>query len=430
VGRTADRTTTRRAALRAAGGLLLAPAVLSACGRPAQGGPIVLQLQTPDDGQLLAQMIPAFEAAEPGIRVNVSISGEPGAPSLAAALLSNTGPDVFWDNDPSRYLGTPLVADLLPLATASGFDLAAFGSAVLAAYRLNGGLYMLPRSVSPSIYAARVDLWAAAGIALPAPPYTADELAARWVRLSTDDGRVIGGQLAWSPTATYYLNGWGGHLVDPTNRSLCALGAPAALACGQWMWDRFWSQPCAQGLQGQYAQASFTAGTLAMQVVPCAGLPAFAASATGVPWRLVAFPTWPAGNATSADADFYALSAASAHPEAAWRLLTFISSDAWQQAAISSLLLCPSRIGLWDQYVQAIPRILPALRGQPLDLYAQPVQQDWALPTEQFRVQPPTVAPLNTYWQHIFGPQGSLSVAAGFPAAAAAVDALERAAGT
>ena len=417
---------TRRRLLRAAAAL--ASTTLVACGRPGPsgGGPVQLYLQAPFDAALFGEMTPRFEAQNPGLRLNVAPAPKPGSASLAAALVSGDGPDVFWDDDPARYLGTPLALDLSPLITAGGYDLSDFGSAILAAYRYGGGLYMLPRSVSPSVYAARTDIWAGAGLDLPTGAYTAAELADLWRRLSTA-GRIIAGQVVWSPSSTFYLNGWGAHEVDPADSARCALGAPAALTCGQWMWDRFWLDGSAQGMQGQFANASFTAGTLAMQVVDCAGLPAFAAGAQSVPWRLVPFPTWPVRQATAAAADFFAISAASHHQEAAWRLLQFVCSPEWQQAAIGTLLVCPSRRSLWDQYVAQVPRILPALKGQDIGLYAQPVQGDWALPPEEFRHQPAAEPLLQSYWMKIFGPGTTLGVGPGFAALAAAIDTAEAA---
>ena len=415
---------TRRSALRLAAGAFGASAWLAACARTT--GPVVLQLQAPADAALIGQMLPQFQRAEPGIRVNVSVSPAGGAASLSPALLAGSGPDVFWDNDPSRYLGTPLLLDLAPLIAGSAYDLTDFGPSVLAAFRFGQGLYMLPRSVSPSAYAARSDLFAAAGVSLPAAPYTATDLAQAWQRLSAG-GRMIGGQLAWAPDATYYLNGWGGHLVDPTSATRCALQTPAALACGQWMWDRFWQDGAAQGLQGQYPGASFAAGTLAMQVVGCSQLPNFAGTNEGAPWRLVPFPTWPAGPSTGAQTDFYAISAATRAPEAAWRLLMFLSSAAWQRAAIATLLVCPARQSLWAEYPAAVGRRIPPLAHQPLDIYAAAVQGDWVRPSEQFRYQAQAAPLLQTYWQQMFGPGNVLTVKAGFDAAAAAVDAAEQA---
>lgn len=419
---------TRRAFLRAAAAVSGWTALATACGgRAAGSGPVVLNLQAPYDGQLFGEMMPRFEAAHPGLRVDVGVSPAPGSASLAAALVAGSGPDVFWDNDPARYLGTPLLLDLSPFVASGAYDLGDFGSAVLGAFRYGGGLYMLPRSVSASAYAVRTDIWSAAGIAVPTAPYTADDLAGVWRRLSTA-GRVIAGQLAWSPSSTFYLNGWGAHEVEPGTPTRCALGSAAAIACGQWMWDRFWVDNDAQGQQGQYPQANFAAGTLGMQAVSCAGLPAFAAAAAGVPWKLIPFPVWPSGSATAAETDFFAISAATAHPEAAWTLLTFVTSAAWQQAAIGTLLVPPARKSLWPQYVQEAPRILPALRGQDLTVFAQPVQDDWAFPPEEFRYQAPAAPILASYWQHIFGPGSTLTVKEGFTAAAAAVDRAEAAA--
>jgi multiple sugar transport system substrate-binding protein len=418
----------RRAALARAAGAAGGLFWLSACGgRPAAGGPVTLTLQTPADAALLAEMLPRFLRAEPGIRVNVSVAEPDNSGALATALVAGSGPDVFWDNDPSRYLGTPLVLDLAPLARRDGYDLSDFGPSVLEAFRFDGGLFMLPRSVSPGAYAVRLDVLDQVGVDLPAAGYTADDLAALWRRLSAG-GRRIGGQLVWAPDATFYLNGWGAHLVDPADGTRCALDAPEAIACGQWMWDRFWRDGSAQGLQGQASAADFFSGTLAMMVVACADVPGFAGRAQAVPWRLLPFPRWPAGPSTFARTDFYAIAAQTKHAEAAWKLLAFISSAAWQSAAISSVLLCPSRISLWEAFIAAAARTVRPLALQPLEVYAQAVQQDWARPPERFRYQNRAAPLLTAYWQKIFGSNNALTVADGFPQAAADIDAAEDAA--
>jgi multiple sugar transport system substrate-binding protein len=423
-------TLTRRALLRAAAaGVGLWG--LAGCGqtRPEGAGSVVLHLLAAGDPAFFSQMLPRFEASHPGVRVQWSLAGPEGRQGLVAALLSGSGPDVFWDADPSFYLGTPLVLDLAPLVQADGYPLDDFGETVLAAFRFRGGLYMLPRSLSPAVYAVRPDVLAAAGAELPGPDWSHADLVRIW-RTVAQGGKAVGGQLVWSPTSTFYLQGWGAHLVDPADpeRLRCALDTPAALACAQWMWDRFWQDGSAQGLQGQSPAADFFSGTLAMQVVTAAGLPAFAARASRVSWQLLPFPRWPAGPATSADTDFYAVAAATRHPRAAWQLLQFLVGPEGQQAAVRTGLQPPSRKSLWPAYLQAVAAAVPPLARQPLTVLAEAVQQGYARPPERFRYQQQALAILQVYWQQIFGPARVLAVQPGLRQATAEVDAAERAA--
>lgn len=418
-----------RRVLLATAGVGAAAYWLSGCGaaRPGGGGPITLRLVGAGDPALYAALLPQFEQANQGIRVQFSPAGSGGQQALMTALLTGSGPDVFWDDDPSRYLGTPLVADLNPLARQSGYDLGDFGTSVLDAFRSGGSLFMLPRTVSPSAYAVRTDVLAGAGALVPDTGWTSSDLAATWRQVSAG-GRAIGGRLDWTPQATYYLNGWGAHLVDPEEPRHCALQTAAAVRCGQWMWDRFTTDASAQGPLGQNPAADFWAGTLAMQIVDAAGIAAFASRATTTAWQLAPFPQWPAGPSTLAATDFYALSAGSAHMQAAWRLLAFLTGVEAQKAAITSALVPPSRHSLWDEYLAALATAAPPLPHKPLQAFADPVRQDWARPPERFRFQPQALAVLEPYWLRIFGPHSSLQVSAGFAAATADVDAAEQAA--
>ncbi len=402
---------------------------VSGCGtaRPGAGGPITLRLIATGDPAMLASVVPQFEQANPGVQVHYSLAQTGNAQALATALLTGSGPDVFWDNDPSRYLGTPLVLDLAARVAQAGVDLGDFGTGVLAGYRSGSGLFMLPRTVAPAAYAVRTDVLTSAGVAVPDPSWTYSDLAALWRRIG-DSGLAVGGRLDWAPTSTYYLNGWGAHLVQPSKRETCALDAPAAIACGQWMSDRFAEGASAAGPDGQNAGADFQKGSLAMEIVDAAGIAGFAGTAAALPWRLLPFPRWPSGPATAANADFYAVSAASRHPDAAVALLAFLTGPQCQRAAIGSGLVPPSRRSLWAEYLAALAAAAPPLAHQPLDALSGSVEQDWALAPEQFRFQPQALTVLLPYWQRIFGPGASLNVSQGFVQATAAVNAIEQSA--
>lgn len=192
------------------------------------------------------------------------------------------------------------------------------------------------------------------------------------------------------------------------------------------MWDRFWRDGSAQGLQGQNAGADFVSGSLVMDVLACRDVPKAAGVYQSLPWRLVPLPHWPAGPATYAATDFYAIPAACVHPEEAWLLLTYLTSPEMEQAATSTSLVCPARKSQWPAYVTAARQAAPPLKQQPLELFSQAVQGDWAYPPQRFRYQQDALAILDPYWQQIFGPGYTLAVRRGFPQAAAAVDAREQ----
>ncbi len=417
---------TRRKALAATAAVLAAGSLTTGCGgaRPGTDGTITLHLQgTPQDQPLYARLLPDFTARHRGVRVQVSTAATAKPAVPVAGVVAGAGPDVLWGNDPVPYLAQPLLADLTPWIGRGGYDLQAFGANVLAAFRRGGSLFMLPRSLSPQAYAVRLDRLTAAHLQPPAAGTTAAEFSTMWARLSS--GGRVGGALDWRPTSSFYLRGWGAHLVDPGNPRRCALGTAAAIACGRWMWDQFWSCGCAQGPFGPNRTARFATGGLAMRLVSAAGIVGFAAAHQPIRWRLTPFPRWPAGPATGALVDFYGMSAATPHPHAAWALLTYITSAGWQQAAIHAARVPPARRSLWGAFATRIAQAAPPLAHQPLSAFSAPVEADVAYPQETFADQAPATAVLTPLWAEMFGPNAKLSVRQGFPLAATRIDAAE-----
>ncbi len=410
-----------RRSLLGSAAAMAAGALLGACGRARPGGatPTTLLLEGTGQVGLFAQMIPEFEAQHPGVRVQWGLTSFNQAAALRDQLLASVGPDVLWVQDPGPYLAGDLLLPLDGLIRDAGYALTDFPPRLLGAVSQAGHLYGLPRSAATGAYMVNVGLVNAAQASVPGPDYTADEMAALWDRLTRSG--IVGGQLAWSPAATFYFNGWGGHLVDPADPRRCLLDSAPDLACGEWMYGRLRQDGSAQGLQGQQSSASFTNGSLVMQVVTAAGALSAAAQAGSFSWTFLPFPAWPKGRATFVQVDAYAISAATRHPHAAWELLQFVSSPAWQRQAMATGVP-PARLPLWPQYIRALERAAPPMAGRGLDAFFQPLQEGWAYPPERFAENSAASAVLDQYWQDIYGPTGHLPVRQGFRAAAAAVD--------
>jgi multiple sugar transport system substrate-binding protein len=411
-----------------AAGAVLGTALLTACGAAPSGAgaTITLTFQGAYEPELYAALLPEFEATHRGLRVAAVLPPSPATrdTELVEAFVAGSGPDVFWSDAPWVFAPGPWLLDLLPLVRRDGYDLGAFSAGQLLATTWQGGLHGLPRTTNPAVFAARPDVFAHAGLALPEGSYSASELAALWTALSVP-GQRVGGELNWSPSATYYLRGFGGHLVDPSDNLRCTLDTPQAIACGQWIWDRFWRDASARGLQGQNGWATFASGSLAMVVVNAAELPGLTVLYANLPWRLAPFPRWPAGPATSTTSEFYAIHAGTPHPEAAWELLQFVTSARWEEAAVAALLLPPARRSLWPGFLASLRHRVPALANQPLELFAAGPQGGWTYPPETFRYQAAALAVLNPYWQRIFAGAHALPVPRGFAAAAPVVTAAE-----
>ena len=414
-----------RRAFLASAAALAAGAALSACGtaRPGSGGPTTLVLAGTGQPSLFAQMIPTFEAQHPGVHVRWGLTTLSAATTVRDQMLASVGPDVLWVSDPDPYLQAGLLLPLNPLVQRSAYSLADFPAQLRGALTRRGQLYGLPRSAATGAYLLNVGLVNAVRGVVPGPTYTADDMASLWNTLTR--GGVVGGELDWSPQASFYFNGWGGHLVDPADDRRCLLASAAAEACGTWMYARLRSDGSAQGLQGQHSTARFRTGGLAMKVVSASNVLAAVGAAGNIAWTILPFPVWPGGPATFVDMDAYAIAATTHAPEAAWELLQFISSPAWQQAVMENAPVPPARLQLWPAYLHILETAAPPLQGRGLQAFSDPLTQGWAFPPERFHDNTAAMTVLDRYWQQIYAPQGQLSVAKGFSAAAAAVDASQ-----
>ncbi len=416
---------TRRQVLAAAAAALASAAGLGACGPagPKGSGVTPLFLEGTGDQALFQQMIPAFEADHRGIRVRWGLLQPGQEGDVNASILAGMGPDVLWASDPGPYVRADLILPLDGWVESQHYDLSDFPPRLLSWLRRQGQLWGLPRRCSTGALLVNNDLLMSAHVSPPDPGYTATDLANLWSRLT--GGGQIGGQLPWDPSETFLLNGWGAHLVDPANPRHCVLDSTPGIACGRWMRDRLLRDRSVQGLQGQQADASFTQGTLAMEVVSAEGILAAASAAMSIPWSLLPFPRWPAGPATFAHSDCYVVSRGTKHPDAAWTLLTWVSSANWQRAAMQSAPVPPARLSLWSEYLDVLARAAPPLASRNLQVFSQPVTQGWAMPQEVFWDQTAAAPVLNTYWQRIFA-TGALGVAKGLAQAASAVDATQK----
>lgn len=413
---------TRRGLLRVSAAVA-AGAWLSACGGTPRhaGGITELTFVSGDPMTVVPSLIADFEASHPTIRVSYAPSQPSGTVNTVAAIVGHGAADVFWDDNPSPYLQDELCVDLSTYIDSA--SLAAFSSPQLQAFRRGSGLYMLPQSNAPSAFLARTDVFSSVGIAVPTVSWTYNDLADIWQSLTTPGTRV-GGQLIWSPTSTFYLTGWGASLVSPTNPLECTLGSAAAIACGQWMWDRFWKDQSAAGLQGQASWADITKGSLVMEVITSAQI-SFAAKHYSFDWTLVPFPMWPQGSATLTTTPFYAIPVSCTQRDAAWELLQFVTSVSWEQATLAQGV-SPARTSLWPSFLATLRKDIPSIASVPLEVFSTPVEDGWALPPETFTFQQAALDILNPAWTNIFGPNHTTTVPKGFAKAATAVDTAER----
>ena len=161
--------------------VLLLAGLLTACGGSDSGSPRTDRLTVQaagGEGELnaLRELIAAFEAARPGVTVDfvgVPNQGDHIA-KLSTAFAGGSPPDVFLLN--YRRLGPFVERGVLAPVELGELSEQDFYAPPLEAFTYDGELACLPQNVSSSVAYVNLDLFAKAGLPLPSPEWTWDDL--------------------------------------------------------------------------------------------------------------------------------------------------------------------------------------------------------------------------------------------------------------
>ncbi|MEX1020533.1 MAG: sugar ABC transporter substrate-binding protein [Litorilinea sp.] len=185
--------------------------------------------------------VPLFEEQHPGVTLHIDeIPGNEMWPKVYAMAASATIGDVAWTGVHTALefvrKGVPL--PLNDIIEAKTFDTSVYWQAVLNAVTFDGNLYALPNhgNYSTATFYYNVDLYEEAGVALPNPDWTLDDLVSGAQEI-TNAPEVWGFRTTTSDTHVIQaLRMFGGDLInaDGTQSLLLEEGSVQGL---QWLYD-------------------------------------------------------------------------------------------------------------------------------------------------------------------------------------------------
>jgi multiple sugar transport system substrate-binding protein len=159
-----------------------------------------------------------------------------------------------------------------------------------------------------------------------------------------------------------HANGWGGHLVDPTDATKTLMCAPEAMAAQEWIRARIWDDGAMATLLD--VQNLSTRQALITQHVAMVedGSWALKDILTEADFRLgiAPFPSGPVRRVTLATTDGFGIYAGTKHPEAAWELLQFLIGKDYGRAMARTNYLQPARASLVPEWVEYIREEFPS----------------------------------------------------------------------
>ena len=388
--------------------------LLAGCSRPAeQNTPLNITLQAfadPVESRAYRALIAAFEADNPDVRVTLIPVGrqEDHMKRLATAFAAGRPPDLFLVN--FRRYGQLVARDLIEpieprLRALNAYDEAEFFAPAIEAFQHRGTLLCMPQNVSSlAVYWNRA-LFAAHGVAPPAPDWTWKDFhdTARALTLDLDgDGRKDIFGLDFEPSLIVlapFVWQAGGRLVDDVQRpSRIALRSQDA-AVGLMFLKRLRNEagvmPSLAERRAENPDARFIRGGLAM-TLHSRRLSASLRAADNLDWDVAALPQFKHA-ATTLHSDAYCLARASTQPAAAARFVAFAASETGQSLLSQSGRIVPSRrsVALGPAFLdpdqppasaQIFIDAIPTLRRTPntrnwfeIEQRVNPIIEEWVL---------------------------------------------------
>ncbi|MBD2038563.1 ABC transporter substrate-binding protein [Leptolyngbya sp. FACHB-321] len=303
----------------------------------------------PNEKKLLDQVIRAFEAQNPTIKVKHEVINSEYMDVIKTRLIGDVAPDVFYlDAFEAPLLMKSNVLEPLNSYITPAFNLADFEPSMVRAFRHNGKLYGLPKDFSTLALIYNKKALAAANISQP--PQTWDELLATSKRLTVDrdrDGKIdqygfgIMPELARQAFVIKAFNGQligqNGYATFAESNSLKGL----QLVIDQYHDDRTSAQPTDVGATS--GSEMLGQGRVAMTIEGVWALPYFKETFPDIEFATAEVPTINGKAGTMAFTVAYVMNRKTQHKKAAWKLIAYLTGTKGMNAWARQGLALPTR---------------------------------------------------------------------------------------
>ncbi len=323
---------------------------------------------SPAETALLESLLYKFSVENPGITVKYEpITGDY-KQALLTGLASGTEPDIFyldifWWQELAR---NEVLLPLDDLMAGTGTDKAAFVPALIDAFTYEGKVYGIPKDFNTLGLFYNKDLFAQAGLAEPTDDWTWDDLQAAAAKLSDPANNIYGLGVpadAGRFPIFAFQNGGGVMTDDYADTTLDAAATVAAAEFyTSFKTDGAGALPSdvGEGWQGTV----FGKGQFAMVYEGGWLIPYLKSSFPSTNYGVVLPPAGPGGEGNLIFTVAWGITKNTQNPEAAWKVVEFLTNEASQTQVLESGFALPSRVSLKDaQYLQDNPAAGAIFRG-------------------------------------------------------------------
>jgi multiple sugar transport system substrate-binding protein len=308
---------------------------------------------SPAETALYLQLVNNFMVANPGIIVNYQpITGDY-AQTMLTNFSAGTVPDIFYV-DVSVFQVWAANAVLLPLddlmaTTSTTKDM--FVPSLLDAFTYDGKIMGIPKDFNTLGLFYNTDMFDAANLAYPTDTWTWDDLksAAKALTNLTDTKNPVYGFCAAADAGRFpaYVFQNGGTIMTPdfSDTNLDSQAAiDAATYYTSFRAEKIGAIPAdfGEGWQG----TDFGKGQCAMVNEGGWLIPYLAQSFPNLKYGVARLPAGPSGKGNMIFTVSWSISATTKYPDAAWKVVEFLTNEASQTQVLESGLALPSRASL------------------------------------------------------------------------------------
>ncbi len=342
---------------------------------------------------LFKAVLSKFEEATPGVRVRYFPYMQ-GINTMAPAILSATGPDVFADCCVyGEYAERGLLMNLDSYLRRDNVNLGIWSPSQVHNFSTGHGTYALSRNVDSYAFAIRLDILDKLGIAYPSPNWTYKEFSALAAACTAPAraGRStrfgVGYQNGYMDLLQI-VPGFGGRTTNPS-RTMEILSEAGGVEAGKWMFhELFWrgSATPSTSWSGSGAPNLGNGEVVIQEFQINQLLPSYSAWRSGFKWAFYPPPQYPTRRSNPVSDDFWGISATTKHPDQAWALAKWLATSApFQRMMMKTFLFSPALNDLWAEWLHTIESTVPGLKGRNLHWFAVAAQKGWGVAQPYFR---------------------------------------------
>jgi multiple sugar transport system substrate-binding protein len=338
---------------------------------------------SPEEGDLLKQVLKDFETKYPNIKVKYEVIADQYMDVMKTRLIGGEGPDVFYlDAFEAPALIAKGVVEPLDGYVKPEFDVADFEQPLLNAFKLDGKTYGFPKDFSTLAMFYNKKDFEAAGITKP--PATWEELQDAAKKLTKKEGdKVVRYGMGVAPELArqlFMVQAFGGKVSD--DKGNAAFASPEGLKGLQLVIDQHnvaktSGEPKEVG--AGWGGEMFGQGKASIVFEGNWAIPYLANTFKDVQYGTAELPTVNGKKATMAYTVAYVMNKASKQKEAAWTLISYLTGKEGMKTWTSKGFALPTR----KSVAQQLGYDKDPLRGALVAgaAYATPWQAGATLPT-------------------------------------------------